>query len=402
MENSIRIRIRPSGAGKWVACTGSIGMEEGRPFGDSTAADQGTVAHWVAAKILNERVLPRIDSDWEVEDGEVLPALPGTENPVIRYDEEMLEQVRKYTDTVLPTMQRAVLDGGQTSVEHEFDLSELTGPGNGGTADLVIWLFNGVIEVHDLKYGYNPVSATGNYQLACYAYGAYLYATEHKRPVHAFNLVIHQPRINAMEVAVYSLSEMQVVWDILRSRAYQVQHSPTLAAGAHCAKYYCKAQADCPALAKLVQDTIDLDLPDLSNAAIAEKLKHVETIKKWCDAVESAAYHLAVDEGKPMPGFKVVEGRGGNRKWSSEAEAEETLKAMRIKHDQMYKYAVISPTQAEKLAKDGVIGKKQWPKLQDMITRADGKLQLVPETDKRPAVAVAPDIDLLDNLTDLV
>ena len=71
----------------------------------------------------------------------------------------------------------------------------------------------------------------------------------------------------------------------------------------------------------------------------------------------------------------------------------------------MYKYAVISPTQAEKLAKEGSIGKRQWPRLADLITRADGKLQLVPEGDKRQAVDVKPvleDMPVVESVDDLI
>jgi len=85
------------------------------------------------------------------------------------------------------------------------------------------------------------------------------------------------------------------------------------------------------------------------------------------------------------------------------------LKSMRLKHDQMYDYSVISPTAAEKLAKAGEIGPRQWPKLQSLITRSDGKPSVAPESDKRPALVVTPSADDFDDvratpepLTDLV
>ena len=74
-------------------------------------------------------------------------------------------------------------------------------------------------------------------------------------------------------------------------------------------------------------------------------------------------------------------------------EAEAVLKAMRVKHEQMYDYKLISPTTAEKLAKAEVIGPRQWPKLQALITRADGKPSVAPESDKRPAICVKPVAD---------
>ena len=59
---------------------------------------------------------------------------------------------------------------------------------------------------------------------------------------------------------------------------------------------------------------------------------------------------------------------------------------MRIPHDQMYDYAVISPTTAEKLSKLEVIGPRQWPKLRALMSQSDGKASVAPASDKRPAL----------------
>jgi hypothetical protein len=48
-----------------------------------------------------------------------------------------------------------------------------------------------------------------------------------------------------------------------------------------------------------------------------------------------------------------------------------------------------SPTDARvNFAKAGTIGPRQWPKLQEMITQAEGGHHVAPESDKRPAIAV--------------
>ena len=70
------------------------------------------------------------------------------------------------------------------------------------------------------------------------------------------------------------------------------------------------------------------------------------------------------------------------------AKAEKMLKAMRIKHDLMYDYSVVSPTSADKLAKNGVIGPAQWNKVQALITQADGKPSVAPLSDKRDALVL--------------
>ena len=113
----------------------------------------------------------------------------------------------------------------------------------------------------------------------------------------------------------------------------------------------------------------------------------------------------ALDElknGRDVPGFKVVAGRAGNRKWSNAAEVEATLKSMGLNNDEMYEKSLITPTTAEKLAKARVIGPRQWPKLKDMIVRGDGKPTVVKADDPRPALTVASPDDFSNESSDLV
>lgn len=393
------IALRPSAAGKWFNCTGSPKMEEGRPEGDTTAADEGTVAHWIAAKILNNEELPKLGTTWEIDENrKVQPAIADTDNPIITYDQDMLDHVRKYTD--------AVSCFSIYHVEESVGLSDLLGyPEADGTPDCVSFSIvesGQEIQIHDLKYGYNEVEAENNLQLLCYAYGDYEYRSVNQMQPAQYRLMIHQPRLNLVNDVVYTISELREKWQAIKERARQIQSGETsLNAREHCSKHYCKAQAVCPALSDYVLEM----LPDEVKPGqdISSKLERIPVIRKWCDAVEAEAYELAVEKAIPIPGFKVVEGRQGNRQWSSKEDAEATLKSIRLKHDQMYKYDVISPTTAEKLYKEGVIGKRQWPKLVELITRSDSKLQLVPESDKRKAVEVKSELGMLpDDFSDLI
>ena len=100
--------------------------------------------------------------------------------------------------------------------------------------------------------------------------------------------------------------------------------------------------------------------------------------------------------------YKLVAGKKGARAWTDAAEAEATLKKMRLKREQMYTESLISPTKAEKLAKapkakkgetppPAALGPTQWSKLQTLITQDEGKPSIVLETDPRPPVATALD-----------
>ena len=65
--------------------------------------------------------------------------------------------------------------------------------------------------------------------------------------------------------------------------------------------------------------------------------------------------------------------------------AEELLKTFKLKENERYSYKVITPTAAEKLYKAGRIGQRQWPKLEQIITRSEPAPVVAPESDKRPA-----------------
>ena len=122
---------------------------------------------------------------------------------------------------------------------------------------------------------------------------------------------------------------------------------------------------------------------------IAVALSKVDMIEDWCAAVRAEA-HRRLTAGDDVPGYKLVQGKRGNRSWSDAAAAEEALKAYRLKTEEMYDLKLISPTSAEKLAKSKVIGPRQWPKLQALITQTEGKPAVAPASDSRPSITVAP------------
>ena len=132
----------------------------------------------------------------------------------------------------------------------------------------------------------------------------------------------------------------------------------------------------------------DLTASNSESAWLAACLSKVDLIEDWCKAVRAEAEHRLC-EGQPVPGYKLVQGKRGNRCWADEAEAETALKLMRVKTEHMYNFKLISPPQAEKLAKAKVIGPRQWPKLQALITQSEGGHHVAPESDPRPAITVA-------------
>jgi hypothetical protein len=87
----------------------------------------------------------------------------------------------------------------------------------------------------------------------------------------------------------------------------------------------------------------------------------------------------------------VVQGNEGARGWVNADAAEAEMKRMKIREEHMYAKKVISAPQAEKLYKAKIIGARQWPKLQELITRKAGGKTVVPASDKRPALTHVAD-----------
>jgi hypothetical protein len=184
---------------------------------------------------------------------------------------------------------------------------------------------------------------------------------------------------------------------------------------------YCKAKAIsgalCPALtqhvmAVVTDDFVDLDAdiaPQIAHAAertsddvtLGRLLAAVPIVEIWCKAVR-AQVEAQLFAGATVPGWKLVQGKRGNRQWKDEAEAETTLKTMRLKVEEMYDMKVISPTTVEKIfgAKGSAPSVKRWNKLQDLIVQKDGSPSVAPESDKRPALVINPVSDFEDESGD--
>lgn len=165
---------------------------------------------------------------------------------------------------------------------------------------------------------------------------------------------------------------------------------------------FCKAKANCPALRAEVteivggSDAASVDefaqfLPDVPDAQTGDNylsiaMAKVGLVEDWCKAVRAEVERRLL-AGKAVDGWKLVEGRRGNRSWSDDAAVETLLKSFRLRQEEMYDYKLINPTKAEKLLKDSP---KRWAKLEELIARSEGKPSVAPATDRRPELVVDP------------
>ncbi|KAF2282298.1 hypothetical protein GH714_044142 [Hevea brasiliensis] len=84
--------------------------------------------------------------------------------------------------------------------------------------------------------------------------------------------------------------------------------------------------------------------------------------------------------GKKVDGLKLVEGRPGNRSWSSDKDVLETIAHFELGHEMMHKEVLMSPTEAEKQHK----GSELWESLEKHVTRKPGQPSIATADDKRP------------------
>lgn len=394
-----------------MRCPGSLALEAAFPNDSSEFAAEGTAAHTLAALALDQ------GNDAAAYLGRVIEA-DGRDFTV---DEEMASHVQTYIDAV-----RAAAQGGELLIEQRVEFSDHIGvPESFGTSDAVI-LLEREIQVHDLKFGRGVrVEAEENEQLMLYALGA-LNEFGMLGDFESVRMVIHQPRLDHVSEWACSVVDllnfaqkaaMQASWAIACIEQ-GVDEAEDLAPGDKQCRF-CKAKATCPALTAQVLDTVADDFVDQTRdigqqlgtctdrvtnsdgAHLARMMPHLDLIESWCKAVRAEVERRLL-AGEPVAGYKLVEGRRGARQWANQEEAEQALKTMRLKLEQMYDLKLISPTTAEKLHKAGDIGPRQWPRLQQLITQADGKPSVAPESDKRPAIVITATADEFDAVEDLV
>lgn len=374
---SAHAKLRPpSGAEGWFNCTQWL------PSGGTNSyAVEGSCAHWVGSEVLDGHLLGLI-----ICASDFIGQTYTEDTYKVTVDQEMADYVQGYVDYVLDLVKST---GGTLMVEQKLPIGQVTlEDGAKGTSDIVILAGDELI-VCDLKYGAGvKVSPVENKQLALYWLGAY----------DEFNLagdftkgrlVIYQPRGGGLSVSEW---DAPLEWfEGFRTEAQTKSklhgtELPAVAGEDQCR--YCAHAATCETLRNVVMDDFENVDPKTADAErLAVSLAKTGMIEGWIKAVRGAV-ETRLLQGQPVPGYKLVQGKKGNRKWSDPAAAEALLKGFRLKVEEMYDLQLVSPTTAEKLAKDKVIGPRQWPKALELITQSEGGLSVAPESDKRPAHAV--------------
>lgn len=391
-----------------LACPGSTVLSEGAVRRSSTYAEWGTACHAVAAAIL-------------------------LKEPFVCADNEMESMALEYAEYVRG------LQGDSLWVEQRVSFAAPLGiPADEddgfGTADAIVAKGTELIVI-DLKTGRGvSVDPENNPQLMAYGLGALELLDGLAGDFETVRLVIVQPPAGGVKEWLISKADLMAWADgpgrqgVAEVRLAQASY-PDASAGADggwAEKYlhpgekqckFCPAKATCPALRDEVAASVDkfgatpmspdefIDsvaptAPESSSIWLAACLTKVDMIEDWCKAVRAEAERRLM-AGEPVPGFKVVQGKRGNRAWSDATETEKLFKeTFRLKVEEMYDLKLISPTSAEKLQKAGAIGPRQWAKVTSLITQSEGKPHVAPASDPRPALDVRPVRDDFENLVD--
>lgn len=413
MSEAAHSKYSASGFEAARLCPGKPVMEAGLPDNSSAYAREGTAAHALLEQcILNNH---RADAYF----GRTIDV----DGDKIGVDEDMVDNINWCLDVIADYAGDDGLVMAETRVNYAEDIG-VAHDEAWGTSDVIIVRGNEAISI-DLKYGRGVEVDPDCDQTKLYLLGTVRQVDGLVADIEHCRAVILQPRLSRKpaewDCTVGELRQWAatVAWDAVGRR----QNAEAAAdVGAYLdpnekSCKFCKAKATCPALRAEAFDTSHGVVPATPDEfadiepATAEHLKvsdeqwlaaclsKVDLIEDWCKAVRAEAERRLL-AGESVPGFKVVQGKRGNRQWADAKAAEEALKTMRVKLEDMYDLKLISPTSAEKLAKAEKLGPRQWAKLQDLITQSEGKPHVAPANDPRPALEIRPVAEDFENVTD--
>lgn len=370
--------LSPSAAGRWLKCQASVALTAGMPEETSPYALHGTAAHAAAESVLT---------------GRPYKAPAGAESLSL---EDLTTEVEPYTDFV-----KRETRGDFRLIEQRLEASWLSAECF-GTADAVI-LHPDEIHVVDLKTGQGvPVKAKDNPQLAIYARSVMETFAGMFEDLSVIKMTIVQPPLDHIETWQITPEELTKITDSMKDAAAECvkdladmstaePHPERLKFNPGVSQCrFCRARHTCAALANHCLTAAGLPAltvcdPKIDNVQLAKIIQKIPTIEMWITAIKERA-ELELSEGRVVPGYKLVQGRAGNRTWRDPAAAASLLESCGLSKDQIYAKKLVSPAQADKLVKkSGKMTDEQAAAYSDMIIKPAGAPVIAEESDPRPA-----------------
>jgi len=375
-------KLSASGSSKWLNCPGSVEAESKIPNKSSVYAEEGTLAHELADICLKKGIEAKEYIGYNV--------LYAPEKSGI-ITEEMAKFVQEYIDYVLAHETK----NSQLYVENKVDFSNFV-PGGFGTLDAAIFDRDaGICNIFDFKYGKGVfVDAVENTQAQLYGLGFYneLHCLD---VIKSFKIHIVQPRMLNYSFWEITLEDLFKFGKYASKKANEAltPNAPRTPGEKQCK--WCNAKATCPALKKHTEETLLEDFENLNDKNVMLKkpdqlnsrqlkliLDNKKLIQGFLESVEEYVKDKVL-EGEEFKGYKLVRSRS-NRKWNDKAE--EMLKN-KLGEDAYEKKLIGITVATEKLKKD---------EIEELTYKPEGKLKLVPFSDKRKEVAKT--IDYFDKI----
>ena len=294
--------LSASSAHRWLNCPSSAIAAQAYEDKGSPFAAEGTTAHEVAE--LTAR-------------GEHVTATETITDEMIRHAEEYRDYINELK----------LLDDAVVLLEQRVDFSHIV-PGGFGTCDCIL-IQGSTLTIIDYKYGKGvQVDAKGNPQMRLYALGA-LNDFGIAYDVDTVEMHIFQPRIGNISVDCLTMGDL-IEWaerTVKPTAAKAAQGKGGYKAGDWCK--FCAHAGKCRALTKTCTEYVEthgmrVALPVLAPHEVADVLAMEPLVSLWLKRVRSQALTDLLD-GKEIPGFKVVEGKQGNRKWTDELQVLQAL-----------------------------------------------------------------------------
>jgi hypothetical protein len=332
------------------------------PNPDTDYTREGTLAHEVAEYIARAQLFVGVKVD-DMTGGDVDQQMTDC---AIGYAEYIQEQIKGDDAAVL--------------LEQRVDFSPWV-PDGFGTCDCIL-IQQGTLTIIDYKYGQGvAVEAEGNPQMRLYALGAYN-DLSFVYDIDKIETHIYQPRKNNISKDVITVDELLAWGEEIKPIAQQAAKGKGVyKPGSHCT--FCPHAGKCRALTRVCTEYVEthgmrMAVPVLAPHEVAQVLQMEPLVSLWLKRVKDQAMTDMLN-GKEVPGYKVVEGRG-SRVWTDELKVAEALQAAGYTLEDITKTELLSVAQMEK-----AIGKKEAAELlTDHIEKKTGSPTVAPITDKRP------------------
>lgn len=372
--------LSPSAAHRWMVCTPSAQLEATFADTTSSAAAEGTLAHEICEIKARQKFFKKTDLGFMAKN------VATRELNKLRKDPLYQDEMEGFTDDYVEELDVQSLSFSERphiALETRLDLTEWI-PEGFGTADCIMIGGNKLL-IADFKYGKGvKVSAENNPQMQIYALGA-LKKFSMIYQIDRVVMMILQPRLSVNpEIWEESVEDLLDFGESVKGLAQMAMAGEGEYVPGEEQCRFCRARETCRARAdhniQMAFGPAGKMPPLITDEEVGEYLRKGADVEKWLKDLQAYALRSCLD-GKEIPGYKAVEGRG-SRDWTDQDAAFKQLQKSGVPEAVMYERKPLTLAALEK-----VVGKKAFAEaVGEYIVKKPGKPALVPESDERPAI----------------